>query len=237
MTKGGKSKIIIADDHPIFRAGINTALKGLPFISKVAEAANGEEVIKLLASEHFDVVLMDIKMEPMNGIRTTEVIRKRFPETKVIALSMHNEEEYILEIFEMGASGYLIKNADKEEIEMAIKEVMNGEKYFSREVSNTLLEHLHRLKGISNEPPEYDAIQKERIRDITFLICHEFSNQEIADTIFLSPRTIEGYRRQIFKATKTNNLVGLIKFSLENKILEDENLKKKFAKEIAKKKY
>jgi DNA-binding NarL/FixJ family response regulator len=226
-----KFKIIVADDHPIFRAGIKSALKGVSFIDKITEAANGKEVIKLLDNEAYDLVLMDIKMAPMNGIETTEVISKRHPTTKVIALSMHSEQDYIVEIFEKGASGYLIKNADKAEIENAIKVVLNGGQYYSKEVSQTLLTHLHRLRN----PPDFDTIQKDRIKDITYLICHEFSNQEIGELVFLSPRTIEGYRGQIYKATKTNSLVGLIKFALENKLLDDEELKKKFAKALANK--
>jgi len=230
-----KYKLIIADDHPIFRAGVNAALKSLPFISKISEAANGEEVISILSDELHDLVLMDIKMSPMNGMEATRIITKKFPLTKVIALSMHDDEEYVVAIFETGAAGYLIKNADKEEIEKAIKEVLNGGQYFSKDVSKTLLSYLQRLKNPKDQA-EQDASQKERIRDITFLICHEFNNQKIGEILYLSPRTIEGYRSQIFKATKTNNLVGLIKFSIENKIMEDAKLNKKFAKALAEKK-
>jgi two-component system response regulator NreC len=229
-----KSKIIVADDHPIFRSGVKNALIGLPFIEEISEAANGEEVIRLLDHKHYNIVLMDIKMEPMGGIEATEIITARFPMTKVIALSMHDCEEHIMAMLEKGAAGYLIKNADREEMETAIKEVIDGRPYYSKEVSKALFEHVQRLK---NAPEQTEnEIQKERIRDITFLTCHEFTNQEIADALFLSTRTIEGYRRQAYKAANTDNIIALIKYGIENKIIEDESLKKKFSKALNQKK-
>jgi DNA-binding NarL/FixJ family response regulator len=236
MNKASESfKVIIADDHPIFRSGINSALKGVPFISKVSEAANGEEVIKLLSNEKYDLVLMDIKMSPMNGLEATETIGRRYPATKVIVLSMHDDEEYIIEIFSKGASGYLVKNADKAEILEAILVVMKGNKYFSKEVSAIMIGHL------SSQHPEEkdnadDSISKERMREIIYLICQECTSQEVADLLYLSLRTIETYRSRILKVTKSKNLIGLLKYAQENKILEDVKLKERFKSALAKRK-
>jgi DNA-binding NarL/FixJ family response regulator len=226
-------KIIIADDHPIFRAGVNSSLKNVPFISKVAEAANGEEVIKLLSNEDYDLVLMDIKMSPMNGIETTETIGKRYPATKVIALSMHDYEDYIIEIFNKGASGYLLKNADREEILEAIKAVMDGKKYFSKEASAVMFEH---FSPQNIEKEETDANFKERMQEIIYLICNECSSQEIADILYLSLRTIETYRSKTMRYTKSKNLISLLKYALDNKILDNSDLKLRFASALRKRK-
>jgi DNA-binding NarL/FixJ family response regulator len=223
------AKIIIADDHPIFRGGLNMILKNQSFVSKVAEAADGGEVISILAKESYDVVLMDIKMEPMSGIDATEIIQQKYPSTKVIALSMHDDEKNILDIISKGASGYLLKNADKEEIIEAIKEVMEGRQYFSREVSTIMLDRF-KAKPV----PEEDLVPKDRMREIVFLICHECTSQEIAEILYLSVRTIETYRSHILKVTKSKNLVGLMKFAEANDIMDDKDLKLKFSKALSK---
>src|SRR5438874_5730157 len=112
--------VIIADDHPVYRGGLNGILNRLPFVCKISEATDGQQVIDLLSKEHHDIVLMDVSMEPMNGIDATKIIRAKFPRTKVIALSMHDDETNILSMLDNGASGYLLKNADKDEIEEAL---------------------------------------------------------------------------------------------------------------------
>jgi DNA-binding NarL/FixJ family response regulator len=229
------AKIIIADDHPIFRGGLHAVLKKLPFVSKVSEAADGREVIALLSKEHYDIVLMDVQMEPMNGIEATKIVREKHPKTNVIALSMSVDERYIFEMIEKGASGYLIKNADKEEIEQALIETLAGRQYFSSAVSKVLLEHYSRTKE-SSEDKEADTLSKERIRELIFLICNEYTSQEIGEILYLSVRTIEKYRARVLKITDSKNLMGLLKFAMENKILDDSDLKKKFAKALAKKK-
>src|SRR4051812_5194063 len=119
-------KIIIADDHPVFRDGLNGVLRRQDFIIKISQASDGTEVIRILEGENYDVVLMDINMKPMNGVQATEVIRKKFPDVKVIALSMFGEERYISEMISKGANGFLLKNSNKSEIIQAIKNVIKG---------------------------------------------------------------------------------------------------------------
>jgi DNA-binding NarL/FixJ family response regulator len=235
MVSDLKVSIIIADDHPIFRGGLHSILKKFPFISRVAEAGDGTEVIDLLAAEHFDVVLMDLDMKPMNGFTATQIITEQYPKTKVIALSMHDDEKNIFEIMDKGASGYLIKNAEKEEIEQAIKDVLSGRQFFSREVSNILIAYHNKSKpGKSSEEGE-EHLENERMREIIFLLCHEFTSQEIAETLFLSVRTIDWYRRGILKITQSKGLAGIINYGAENGITNDSELKKRFAKPISKK--
>jgi DNA-binding NarL/FixJ family response regulator len=224
-----KTKIIIADDHPVFRSGMEAALKNMGFISKVAQAANGEEVIKLLDHEPYHIVLMDIKMSPMDGLQATEIIKARYPETKVIALSMHDDEKNILEIINNGAVGYLIKNADVKEVEKAIREVMIGHSYFSNQVAQILYEQ------VKHKNNSKDLMKNDRLKDILFLIGHELNTDEIAEALFLSRRTIEDYRRQILDLTKCKSTVGLTKYIIEIGLLEDFDLKRKFAGALEKK--
>jgi len=227
-----KIKLIIADDHPVFRSGMESAVKSMGFISKVSQAANGEEVIKLLNHEQYHIVLMDIKMAPMDGIQATEIIQTRHPNTKVIALSMHDDEKNILEIISKGAMGYLIKNADKEEVEKAIREVMIGHPYFSNQVSQILYEQLKLAKDAATSTKP-DALKNERFREIMFLIGHEFTSDEIAEALFLSTRTIEDYRGKILDMTKCKNIIGLVKYIIEKGLLEDAVLKQKFKSVLA----
>lgn len=219
-------KIIIADDHPIFRDGLNTVLRRQEFIEKITQAANGTEAIQLLESEHYDVVLMDIKMEPMNGLEATEIIRHRFPNVKIIALSMFGEERYIMEMIDKGASGYLLKNSKKSEIIAAIKAVVKGGTYFSDEVNNFILERLSAIKKGEKITPDY---MENRMREVLFLMCHEKTSKEIANALNISVRTIDDCRADILKITNSKNIVGVVKYAIQSGIMEDEILRSKFS--------
>jgi two-component system, NarL family, response regulator NreC len=221
-------KVIIADDHPIFRSGLNSVLSQMPFVRKVSEAGDGQAAVDLLKKELHDVILMDISMQPMGGIEATSIITVTFPGTKVIALSMHDDEKNIIAMIDNGATGYLLKNADKDEIEEALRKVMAGKKYFSKEVSTLLVEYYQ-------QKLEENIYGDEKTREEIFLICNEFSSQEIGELLFQSARTIEKHRRKIHQVTNTKNLLGLLRYAMENKILDDEELNQKFAKALLKK--
>jgi DNA-binding NarL/FixJ family response regulator len=227
-----KIKIIIADDHPVFRSGLETCLRGMPMISKISQASNGDEVIKILKHEHHSLVLMDIKMNPMDGFRTTEIIKSNFPKTKVIALTMFDDKDKVLEILNKGASGYLIKNASKDEIELAINEVNSGKTYFSQDVSKILFENAN---SPSSKDNKLEIFQNERFRDIIFLLYYELTSEEIAEAMFLSIRTIEDYRSQILNRTNTKSTIGIMKMAIERGIQHDSVLKTKYQKALNKK--
>ena len=226
-------KVIVADDHPVFRDGMAGALGRMKPISKISMAANGMEVLSLLEHDNHDLVLMDIGMKPMDGIETTDIIRKRFPHVKVIALSMSDDVRSVTRMFEKGASGYLLKNADTEEIEAAIRAVMKGEQYFSKEVSGILLNHVNNLKQ-SKASAEVSNYHKQRLREIIFLICHELTTAEIARALSLSERTIDDYRVEILKTTFSRNSAGIVKYAIANGIDQDAELKYKFGKVLEK---
>ena len=218
-------KLIIADDHPVFRDGLNVVLRRQDFISKITQASDGSEVIRILESEMYDVILMDIKMEPMNGVQATEIIHSRFPNVKIIALSMFGEERYINEMISKGASGYLLKNSNKTEIIQAIKSVIRGKSYFSEEVAGFIVDRLVDGKSGNGENYRYT---EERLRDVIFLISHEKTSKEIAALMNLSVRTIDDCRIDVMKKTNSKSAIGVLKYAMQNGIFEDVILKGKY---------
>jgi len=210
-------KLAIADDHKIFRNGLKATLEDCADFSLIIEASNGKELIGQLANQIPDVILMDIKMPEMDGMQTTAHIRQHYKDIKVLALSMHNEDKYIVDMMKAGASGYLLKNAEPEEIIEAIKTVNQKGFYFNEHLSVTLIKQ---LVGPGHSEAAHQAVElNEREIAVLRLVCQECSNQEIADKIFLSVRTVEGYRARLFEKTGSKNLVGLVIFAIKHGII------------------
>jgi DNA-binding NarL/FixJ family response regulator len=213
-----KIRLGIADDHKIFRNGLKATLEDNPDFDLIVEASNGKQLIAQLATNVPDVILMDIKMPEMDGIQTTAQVKQRYPGVKVLALSMFNEDKYIVDMMKAGASGYLLKNAEPEEIIEAISTVYHKDYYFNEHLSVTLIKQL-----AGNSPAGNAAMSladfNEREIEVLRLVCQECSNQEIADKIFLSVRTVEGYRARLFEKTRSKNLVGLVIFAVKTGII------------------
>jgi DNA-binding NarL/FixJ family response regulator len=213
-----KIRLGIADDHKIFRNGLKATLEDNPDFDLIVEASNGKQLIAQLATNVPDVILMDIKMPEMDGIQTTAEVKQRYPGVKVLALSMFNEDKYIVDMMKAGASGYLLKNAEPEEIIEAISTVYHKDYYFNEHLSVTLIKQL-----AGNSPAGNAAMSladfNEREIEVLRLVCQECSNQEIADKIFLSVRTVEGYRARLFEKTRSKNLVGLVIFAVKTGII------------------
>jgi DNA-binding NarL/FixJ family response regulator len=209
-----KIKLAIADDHKIFRNGLKATLEDCAEFDLVLEASNGKQLIGLLTATTPDIILMDIKMPEMDGIQTTSYVKQHYPQIKVLALSMFNEDKYIVDMMKAGASGYLLKNAEPEEIIEAISTVYDKDYYFNEHLSLTLIKQLNvPAKNIS--PSQHLADFNDREIEVLKLVCQECSNQEIADKMFLSVRTVEGYRARLFEKTKSKNLVGLVIFAIK----------------------
>lgn len=211
-------KILVADDHQLFRKGMESTLKTIKTVKQVFQAENGLKVINFLNNEIVDVIFMDIKMPVQDGIATTKMVTKHYPDIKVIAVSMFDDRDNILEMFKAGACGYLLKNTNKEELSDAITEVMNGGKYYSKEVSDVLLQkminlNLHKSKTLL-EP------LTEREKEVLCLICEQLSTKEIAERIFLSDKTIEGHRLKLLQKTQSRNMAGLVMFAIEHRIYQ-----------------
>jgi DNA-binding NarL/FixJ family response regulator len=208
---------VIADDHEIFRDGFRVMLKKQKGIELVGEASNGEELLELTATLQPDVVITDIRMPRLDGIAATRRLQKEQPGIAIIALSMFDEEHLIVEMMEAGAKGYLLKNAQKEEIVEAIESVANDTTYFCKHTSKKLIG----LFGESNFNPfkKRTATElSEKELQILGLICDEYSSKEIASLLRMSTRTIESYRLTLLDKIGARNMAGLVIYAMKNGI-------------------
>jgi len=213
-----KIRLAIADDHKIFRNGLKATLEDCADFDLLIEASNGKQLIGMLTDHTPDVILMDIKMPEMDGIQTTTAVKQKYKDVKVLALSMFNEDKYIVDMMKAGASGYLLKNAEPEEIIEAIQTVYHKDYYFNEHLSITLIKQLAG-NNTGGGPSQSLADFNEREIEVLRLVCQEYSNQEIADKICLSVRTVEGYRARLFEKTRSKNLVGLVIFAIKTGII------------------
>lgn len=218
MKAASSIKIILADDHEIFRDGFKAMLKKQPLVELIAEAANGKELVELTRKLQPDVIVTDIKMPEMDGLQATKILSKEFPNIGIIALSMIDEENLIIDMMEAGAKGYLLKNAHKTEIIEPIKAVNNGNIYFCNGASSKLTRLIAENKKIpfAKRTSRPELSQKEI--DVIQFICEELTNKEIADRLNLSIRTIEGYRERIQEKIGARNSAGIVIYAIRNEI-------------------
>jgi len=213
-------RIAIADDHKLIRAGITMILREQPKFLVVQQASNGQELLDEITTTKPDVVLLDLEMPVLSGKETLIEIRKLNPNIRVLILTMHNNEAFIVQMMEHGANGYLIKNTDPDEVVQAIHKVMKSEFYFSDNVSIAM------LRGIAN--PEIKSERtlsghglSKREMDVLRLICQEYTTAEIGEALFLSPKTIEGYRKVLMEKTGARNMAGLVLFAIRHGIFNE----------------
>lgn len=211
-----KHKVILVDDHKLFRDGLKLLLNSSGKVNVIAEASNGNEFLKLFESVGDAIVFMDIEMPEMNGIEATKEALKLFPDIKVIALTMFGEDEYYYQMIEAGVKGFLLKNSGIDEVLEAIKTVAKGENCFSKE----LLYNIVRNLSHTNRKDVNDPNLSEREVEILQLICEGLSNQEIADKLFISKRTVDTHRSNILDKTGTNNTASLVMHSIKNGIIK-----------------
>lgn len=214
-------KILIVDDHPMIRLGIRSILNNVEHLNVADEANNGREALEKLDRESFDLVVMDIKMPEMNGIEATEEIVKRHPNTKVLAISMFDEQRYIVKMLQAGALGYVLKNTGKNEMVSAINSVMAGESYFSQEVSNIMMSQFMSRGGASQiSETKTDVALTKRETEIIKMISEELTNAEIAERLGISSRTVDTHRRNLLQKLDVKNTAGLVKYAMVNHLLE-----------------
>ena len=201
--------VILADDHEIFRDGMKLMLSKFKDVEMKADASNGRELIKLVDEIKPDIVITDIKMPLMDGVEATKYIVKHHPHIGVIALSMFDEISLIVEMLEAGASGYLVKDCDKTEIKQAIERVYQKEQYYCRHTGNKLMQVMARNAKKDDTKSNAPALS-DKEKEIIQLICQQFTTKEIGEKLFMSPRTVEGYRLKILEKLEAKNTVGIV---------------------------
>lgn len=211
--------IVIADDHELLRDGFRVMLKKYPDIKLLGEAENGKSLIDLVQKVKPDVVLTDIKMPEMDGIEATRMLLKKNPGIRIIALSMFDEENLIIDMLEAGARGYLLKNSHKDEIMDAIRLVHYGQTFYCKTTSAKLVSMIAKSKfNPHKKTPAPDFTEREI--QIIKLVCEQLSNKEIADRLNLSVRTIEGYREKIQEKMEVKNTAGIVVYAIKKSIFQ-----------------
>ncbi len=211
---------IIADDHSIFRQGLKLALRDDHQLKNIGEAGNGIELLSLMKKKVPDVVLLDLKMPEMDGMETIKQLKTDYPDVKVLILTMYDDEHFILHLMESGASGYLVKNTDPEEIKKAIHAVCENGYYFSDFVSNVMLKTLVK-KNVAIPKFKQEVKLTDKEREVLQLICQQYTNTEIAKKVFLSHRTVEGIRSSLLEKIGVRNTAGLVLYAVKHNIYEE----------------
>ena len=211
---GEKQRIVIAEDHTILREGLRALISSNPDFSVVGEAEDGRDAIRCVEKLMPDLVLIDLSMPRMNGMEAIGEIKKRCPETRVLALTVHRTEEYILATLRAGADGYVLKDATHAELLMAIKSVLMGKPYLSPGVSERVIEgYLEGKKTLRSESPWDTLTQRER--EVLKLIAEGYKNKEIAEYLYISVKTVEKHRANLMKKLALHNTSALTAFAVE----------------------
>lgn len=212
-------KIVIADDHEIFREGFKLLLKNQQEVQLVGEADNGRELLDIAAKQQPDIVITDIKMPVMDGIEACKAIKLKFPHMQVIALSMFNEDNLIVDMLEAGARGYLLKNTNKHELLQAVRAVYEGSTYYCMATSGKLTRMIAESKF---NPYRNQPVKKftPREMEIIKLMCEQHTNKEIATLLRLSIRTVESHREKIQEKTGARNSIGIVIYAIKNDLYE-----------------
>lgn len=212
-------RVLLADDHTLVRAGIRGLLKGLPGIEVVGETGEGHDALRLAETLRPDVVLLDIGMPGLNGLEVTARLTKLNPAIRVVILSMHRSEEYVLQALRAGAAGYLLKGSAVAELEVAIRAVARGETYLSPPVSKRVVDdYLSRTGGSTDSL----AALTPRQREILQLVAEGHTSKEVAQRLGVSYRTIEVHRHQLMKRLGVHDLPGLVRFAVRAGLVEHE---------------
>lgn len=217
-------RVILADDHSLVRAGLKSLIENFSQIEVIAEADNGRDAIKLIEQHVPDLVLLDIAMPELNGLEVVARIAKELPEVKIIILSMHSNEEYVVQALRSGANGYLLKDSAPTELEFAISAVMRGETYLSPSISKHVVDtYLRRITDFSKLSDSGDVFKEltSRQREILQLIAEGNSTKEIANKLNVSIKTVETHRMQLMDRLGIHDIAGLVRYAIRMGIITD----------------
>ena len=212
-----KIKIFILDDHQMMIDGIKALLKNEKQFEIIGEATRAVQALLMLENVVPDIIITDIQMPEMNGIDFTRKVKNQYPKIKVLVLSMSGEEGMISDMLDAGISGYVIKNTGREELKTALIKISEGEVFFSDAVAAEMMRAYQSNKKRGNDDENVNLTTREK--EIIKLIAMEHSNAKIGEVLFISERTVETHRKNIFRKTKTKGVVGLIKFAIEQKLI------------------
>ncbi|GAB5522228.1 MAG: response regulator transcription factor [Roseivirga sp.] len=202
-------KLALVDDHTLFRQGIKLLLEDIEDVELIVEASNGQELLEAMEDRVPDIVLLDLEMPVLNGIETSKVLKQKYENVGIIILTMYDDEQMIAHLMEIGANGYLLKDTTEDELRKAIRSVHDNQFYFNDFVSKALLSGVKAKR--KTEPKIGNNIDvTRRESEVLQLICEELTTQEMADKLFLSPRTVEGHRQNLIEKFGVKNTAGLI---------------------------
>jgi len=214
-----KIRILLADDHPMVRSGLIKLLEPYKEFVIVGEAGDGEEAVEMTKKLQPDIVIIDLSMPKLSGIEATKLIRKNNPITKVLVLTMHDNEEYVYQIFKCGAGGYMLKNSGKDDLAAAIRAVAKGETFFSPRVSEIMVNAYLRKADVREGLPlsNEDIPLTKREREILFYIAEGLNNSQIAERLFISARTVDTHRTNIMQKLDIHDAANLVRYAMKKK--------------------
>ncbi len=205
-------KVLLVDDHHIILDGLTSLIATDPQFHVIASLQSGEQVLEFLQHDQPDILLTDYSLPGMTGLELFKKVKSSFPKVKVAILSMHDEASLVRNILKEGVNGYLLKSIQQFELRNALKQIAMGYPYVSPEITRIMMTEL-------NQPEQKGDLLTDREREILRLIAKEYSNKQMAEKLFISERTVETHRKNIFRKTNTNTLVGLIKFAFEHNLV------------------
>lgn len=209
-------RVLIADDHQLFIDGLKALLRREKNIQIMGEVSNGLDALEFIKKQQPDLLITDISMPGMSGVELTRQVKLHYPDVKVLVLSMYNDREIVSEILMSEAEGYILKNTGRQELMNAIHRIVDNSTYYSNEVLNIMMTRMKRQKAIEKNT----ALLTTREIEIVKLIMEEYSSGEIAEKLFISKRTVDTHRKNIIQKTSTRTLVGLLKFAIENNLVD-----------------
>lgn len=216
-----KIKIALVDDHKLFRKGLMSILQQIDDFEVLFDSVNGRDFLDHPNLNDVEVVLLDIQMPELDGIATTKLLREKNDQIKIIILSMHDEDQFILHLMEIGANGYLLKDTDTDEVILAIRKVYDSGVYFSDFVSRAMLRKMNKKNTqTSNKIFNYKTDLSTRELEVLKHICEGLTTTEIGDTMCISPRTVEGHRLRIMEKLGVNNTAKLVAFAIKNDLVD-----------------
>lgn len=214
----GKRKILIVDDHKMIRDILKSYIEGQH--AEIQEASNGQEALDNYKQNDYDLIMTDIDMPEMDGITLSSKVLEENPDQKILVLSMLTDTSYVKKMLKAGVSGYISKEAEREEILQAIETVMAGENYYSKTITNSIMHNIGGKPKVKTRTVLEQPLTKREL-EVLHLIIQEYSNEEIAEKLFISKRTVDAHKQNILGKTGAKNIVGLVMHSLERNLFDD----------------